>query len=448
MRFLYSHTLKFVLFFGVLTLLPVISAATPPLPQLGTTPHLGVATCSGSTCHGAAQPFDNSTVLQNEFITWQREDAHAKAYQVLLNDDSKRIARNLGLKSAHTAKRCLDCHADNVAEDLRGKRFQIADGVGCEACHGGAGGAQGYLGLHVSGQATHAENVQNGLYPSEDPIARADLCLSCHFGNNDKFVTHKIMGAGHPRMSFELDTFTAIMPAHFTVDSDYKERKQVWSNTKVWAIGQTKMVQAYLKQLSRPERLNSGGLFPELVFFDCHACHHSMDNKRWGARASAPLDPGTVRLNDANFLILKEIIAVVDPALATQWQKNIVALHKAGSQGSGAIIKVAARLQQTSESMISKIAGYSFDSKTALSLLRRITDQGITGEYRDYAAAEQSLMAIDALLSTLESAGRIKVSGSSALGQQLDALYKVLEDDDTYRPDQYIGGLKKLKSLI
>ena len=32
--------------------------------------HLGVASCAGSTCHGAPEPFANSPVLQNEFVTW------------------------------------------------------------------------------------------------------------------------------------------------------------------------------------------------------------------------------------------------------------------------------------------------------------------------------------------------------------------------------------------
>ena len=64
------------------------------------------------------------------------------------------------------------------------------------------------------------------MYPTDQPVARAQLCLSCHFGTEqNKFVTHRIMGAGHPRMSFELDTFTAIQPAHYIADKDYAERK-------------------------------------------------------------------------------------------------------------------------------------------------------------------------------------------------------------------------------
>ena len=110
--------------------------ATPPADGV----HLGVASCAGSTCHGAVQPLKGSSVAQNEYITWSRKDKHAKAYAVLGEERSQRIAHNLGLADARTAQVCLDCHADNVPADRRGPQFQIADGVGCEACHGGAQG--------------------------------------------------------------------------------------------------------------------------------------------------------------------------------------------------------------------------------------------------------------------------------------------------------------------
>ncbi|NBR98779.1 MAG: hypothetical protein EBT54_06355, partial [Betaproteobacteria bacterium] len=70
--------------------------------------------CASSTCHGSITPWDGSHVLQNEYTTWVRMDKHTRAYQVLLNDTSKRIAKNLGLtEGAHKAKICLDCHAHN-----------------------------------------------------------------------------------------------------------------------------------------------------------------------------------------------------------------------------------------------------------------------------------------------------------------------------------------------
>ncbi|MGH8598693.1 MAG: multiheme c-type cytochrome, partial [Gammaproteobacteria bacterium] len=189
--------------------------------------YLGVVTCAGSTCHGAARPVTDSRVLQTEFLTWHREDQHAHAYRALQSEEGRAIARKLGLDNAATAPECLNCHANFVAEDRRGKRFQLTDGVGCETCHGPA---SKWLGLHVTGEASRDDNIQAGMVRTDDPEIRATLCLSCHLGGENKFASHRILGAGHPRLSFELDTFSILQPAHFQLDADYRERKQVTSH--------------------------------------------------------------------------------------------------------------------------------------------------------------------------------------------------------------------------
>src|ERR1043165_8412954 len=222
---------------SVVSVFPGVAAAQPLLPYQVQAKHLGVVNCASSLCHGSISPWKDSNILQNEYVTWSRVDKHStKAYQVLLTERSQKIAKNLGLKEpAHQAKICLDCHAENPPLALRGERFRVVEGIGCESCHGPA---EHWIDTHVQSGATHADNVAHGLYPTNEPLAQARLCLSCHFGNKDKFVTHRMMGAGHPRMSFELDTFSATEPAHFVIDADWQKRKGTWDSARVWAIGQ------------------------------------------------------------------------------------------------------------------------------------------------------------------------------------------------------------------
>jgi len=168
-----------------------------PLPQNTPDKSLGVATCASSLCHGAVEPWKDSHVLQTEYFTWSRMDKHARAYSVLTNTRSQEIARKLGLKEpAHRSALCLDCHAHNVPQQRRGEHFVLSDGITCEGCHGPA---EGWIKSHVEQGATHADNLARGMYPISDDVERARLCLSCHFGNRQKFVTHKMMAAGHPR---------------------------------------------------------------------------------------------------------------------------------------------------------------------------------------------------------------------------------------------------------
>src|SRR5205823_8611319 len=100
------------------------------------------------------------------------------------------------------------------------------------------GGSQRWLGPHIAAIFSEAQLGEAGLYPTAEPVARAALCLSCHFGDDHKFVTHRLMGAGHPRLRFELDTFTRTQPAHFLVDDAYRARKNAASGVQIWAIGQ------------------------------------------------------------------------------------------------------------------------------------------------------------------------------------------------------------------
>ncbi len=385
------------------------------LPQYAEDIHLGVTSCAGSTCHGAASPWEGSTVLQNEYVTWSQSDKHSKAYSVLLNDDSKRIALNLGLPNAHEAKICLDCHADNTAKKNRGRVFQIADGVGCEACHGGA---QRWLGLHVAGIGSHQDNIDAGLFPTEDPVKRAELCLSCHFGDDKKFVTHRIMGAGHPRMSFELDTFTAIQPAHYLIDDDYKKRKIVANGIQTWAIGQAIALGRRLDATLDQNR-NHDGIFPELVLFDCQACHHSLTAPRWQARPSTGLGPGIVRFDDSNLLMLQIIVSNLDSEKGARLAAETKTLHKAVTQDLKSFHSAAESLKRTTSDLVEMLASHQFGKADVVNLVNSLLKQAKSAEFSDYAGAEQAVMAISAIMSTASNMG---------MGQEAEAAKAPIEN--------------------
>lgn len=419
-------------------------AASPPLPQFGPDVHIGIAGCAGSTCHGAIEPWKDSNVLQNEFTTWERDDRHSKAYEVLLNERSKRIARNLGLEAAHTASLCLDCHANNPAQNLRARQFQVSDGVGCEACHGAS---TRWLGIHVSGRSTHEQNVAAGMFPTEDPAERARLCVSCHFGEERKFVNHRIMGAGHPRMSFELDTFTAIQPAHYQVDDDYVQRKKLASGVQTWAIGQAYALSATLDAMVDPKR-GRDGAFPELVLFDCQACHHPMSNLRWEPRSSTGLGPGVVRFNDANLVMLRVITQRTAPEIASELTDRGRALHQATMQGPAPMLDAAKALRETASKLVAAFAARNFTSEDVQALLAGVTAEGLKGEYVDYAAAEQATMALSSIVSAMQTAKLIDDKQYKALGDALNKCYDAVAKDDEYQPREFKSALEGFRAAI
>ena len=192
--------------------------------------HLGVGSCSNAVCHGAVVPKPTPALPLNEYVIWSARDAHAKAYETLTSARSKAIASALGLPDATTAGICLDCHTDNAPVAKRGPTFQLNDGVGCESCHGAA---SRWIDSHAQQGRSHAENLALGMEDLVDPRARVERCLDCHLGNDTQRATHAMMAAGHPRMSFEVDAFSVLMPFHHRPDAAYAKRKAI---TPPWAI--------------------------------------------------------------------------------------------------------------------------------------------------------------------------------------------------------------------
>ncbi len=424
---------------GWVALAPIAAGAA--LPSAGTHKHLGVASCASSTCHGSVSKFRDSNVNQNEFALWQSEDPHAEAYQLLTDERSRRIAQKLGLGNAHEADICLDCHADNVPAAARGEKFDLGDGVGCEACHGGA---EQWLSSHASGQVSHEDNLAAGMYPTEEPMARARLCMSCHLGNKDQMITHRIMGAGHPRLAFELDTFTWLHP-HFEIDPDYLERKGDLNGARDWAVGQGVAAATQLETLLDPEA-GRDGIFPELVLFDCHACHRSMFGDRWEPRKSTGLGPGVVRLNDASLLMFRHVVTALDSGLGERLAGQVKDLHLATTRGHDET-RVAARvLLDTIEGALPRVQAATFDGAMLKGILASILGDGERGQYRDYAAAEQAAMAVDSVILAFEGNGAIDSERAEAMRAQAQALFDATKDEENYRSAQFVAALKALES--
>jgi hypothetical protein len=409
----------------VAALLGAIAPAFAIEPGIADYKHMGVASCATSVCHGKLAPQADKDVALNEYRIWQQEDRHAQAYRTLELAESKRIAANLGLPNATAAKICLDCHADNVPADKRGPKFQISDGVGCEGCHGGS---ERWLESHAAETAVHKDNVARGMYPTEQPLKRVQVCLGCHLGTKDQFATHAIMGAGHPRLSFELEAYTTNQPAHFIVDADYAERKGKIEGMNLWVTGQLETTRRYLSLL-QTNMFHGGGMFPELAFYDCHSCHHPMDKIRWNsARAGAGIKPGTVRLQTQNLIVLQALTEAFEPAATAQLAEMTNALIRAG-QRDRATVNEAAKALLNWLAPRDSLARRQYSSADVIKMRKTLARYAATDKAGDYAAAEQIVLGLESLSYTIGDRDSKKAA--------LDALYNAVKNDTTFSPQQF-----------
>jgi hypothetical protein len=413
---------------GALGLLDQASAADTAIPSNAPYRHMGVASCSMSVCHGNLKPQTGRDVQLNEYRTWQLQDRHAQAFRRLNEPLGKSIAQKMGLANAQAAQICIDCHADNVPVAVRGPQFQLSDGVGCEACHGGA---ERWIKSHAQKDATHPANLALGMYATETPARRAQLCLSCHQGTATKFVTHQMIGAGHPRLRFELDAYTSNQPAHFVVDDDYIKRKGRIPEANLWLTGQLEAARGYAALLqsrffSRP------GLFPELAFYDCFGCHHSVDkNKlRWTPeRAGVGVAPGSLRLQKQHDIMLQVVAeALSDAATARDLAQSVTALTLAGQSDATAMRSQASRLTAWLDAR-EPWTRRAFSNAEINQIRRGLLQYAAADRASDYLAAEQVVLGVESLSLALNDRDRHAAD--------IDALYSAVDTTGGFDPAQF-----------
>lgn len=411
--------------------------------------HMGVSTCAGSTCHGHSVP-DGNPVRQDELLKWQEESsptgAHSRAYRAIVEPRGQAIIRRMGLDAAGVRNECLGCHASPGS-------VKVNDGVDCESCHGSA---QGWLSTHYTVGKSYKRDLSQGMTDLVNPKIRARVCLDCHFSGDGQgqFVEHRIMAAGHPRVSFELDLFSTLQQ-HWNEDADYAQRKGKTNSMRMWAVGQAEAVKRSLELFSEPSKANNG-IFPEFYFYDCHSCHRRIidgdqDTVSAVPNPGRPIQTGMPPYNDENMIMLLAAARVAAPDLATTFDARSKAFHKAMGQGRPAAVQAAQALRQSAEALSDRFANTSFTREQAFRIMDTIAGDAISSRFTDYEGSVQSVMAIDTLLNGLVNQGMVASGAASGLRVQINQAYAAVRDPNQYHPFAFrkalTGAIGSIRSL-
>ena len=393
--------------------------------------YVGVGSCSSSQCHGSVSPRESTKVLQNEYSTWKKHDPHSRAWQMLLNEDSKRIAHHLGISAPEKEPLCLECHSTHVQKGSAQSTFQVEDGVGCESCHGAA---EKWLAPHAARDSSHANNVRLGMTELSSPSSQATLCLSCHFGNDDKYVNHRLIGAGHPRLSFELDTFQNIQPRHWLVDEDYRNRKEDYNSLEGWFAGQIAQAHESLTRLQSAKRAKQG-VFPEFALFDCASCHHSLTEDQWKKREYDG-QPGVPKLNLSSLAMVREAFAVIDPRVAQQIGTKLDLLHASfmvgGNGQTGSINALKGLLNKYADGM---------GSASPRALLAHFVNYAGDDPHLPYEVGEQIAMALSVFASAIQPDGSLHK-------KELDGVYETLKNPRHFIPEDFAAAARAFEAQV
>jgi hypothetical protein len=92
--------------------------------------------------------------------------------------------------------------------------------------------------------------------------------------------------------------------------------------------------------------------------------------------------------------------------------------------------------------LVPRIAARPFTPADLRALVDGLVADGLNGQYRDYAGAEQATMAIASLLDYLARRGAL--SSVRDVNASLDTVYDAVKDDETYKPERFQSALAQL----
>lgn len=411
------------------------AAGAPQRPQ---PQYIGPGSCSATACHGGVQPQTATAVFQNEYTTWVVKDKHARAYEVLKNPVSQRMGKILAIGKPEESPRCLACHALAPPASQIGRKFDISEGVSCESCHGPA---SAWLGPHTLRNWKSADSIALGMFDTSDLVSRTSKCLSCHLGTSEKQVDHAMIAAGHPDLTFELDSFSAIMPPH------WKRPTSSAAGAKAWAVGQAVQLREALLRLAR--RAQDPG-WPEYAEMDCFSCHHPLTRAEdsWRqARGYPDRRPGAPPWNAAHYAVFRVLLREADAQLAADLEsamRSVLQMAPGPNTNRAALADAARRGAGVADRAAQQLNRGDFDRARVIRLIQAIAAEADAIAFHGTRSAEQAAMAVNALF-IAGSAGQPLNSTERAA---VDELFRQLQNPSTYNAPRFAAQLRKVGSAV
>ena len=341
------------------------------------------SSCSSIGCHGGVQ--GQGPTWNSSLSTYVLHDPHARAYHVLLREDSRRIVylyqRSVNKidepvvtkegdrytsapgYNAFIKQHCANCHASQPPKSPASSHEMIS----CDSCHGST--SEGWVSEHVKGRAKSDPKTWPGFNDLRSLDIRAGTCINCHIGSiasEDqpyRQVTHDLIAAGHPAMRFEFSSYLASLPAHWDEGRDRwytskgkdrgrdRERpgrfwREAWSAGKIQSVDRSvELLKDQLRKIDdkagNTTFTQSELAFPDFAQFDCFSCHQSLSPKlrpqkrsdlgrpKWlswhasglPAAAQGYLEPNRSSLDQFSWASVPQAEAAISNNLAPSWEE-------------------------------------------------------------------------------------------------------------------------------
>ncbi|MGC8550156.1 MAG: multiheme c-type cytochrome [Acidobacteriaceae bacterium] len=408
--------------------------------------YVGPGSCAASSCHGGIQARNTTKVLQNEYSTWIVQDRHSRAYAALLEPRSARMAKILKIGPPQKAQECLVCHALDVPKGQMARPIDLSDGVSCESCHGPA---SEWLGPHVQMDASYSDMVKLGLIDNRNLVVRAKNCLTCHLGSPTQEVTHEMLAAGHPDLTFELDSFQSIEPPHWVEWAQGKNKPGVDSlyGVRIWSVGQIVQLRESLLKLTRDVNSNH---WPEYTDMNCFSCHHSLTSSKNSWRQAVGYSgrrPGNPSYNMSRYIVFEHFLDEIDPSGAAKLKQDMATVYTQASElnpDRATLVQNANIAAADAKSLESEVNDAVYTHQRTMDLLESISGDGQAISLQGERSAEQAAMALDSLYIADTKNGH----PNPAVRSSIDAMYKMLSNPSAYNAPMFAAQMARVHAAL
>jgi hypothetical protein len=254
-----------------------------------------------------------------------------------------------------------------------------------------------------------------------------------------------MLAAGHPDLYFELEAFTATMPAH------WKEplAEDPWREVRAWGVGQAVQLREALEQLARRAQQ---GPWPEFAEMQCYACHHALTTpeQSWRQQRGYPgRRAGDPQWNASRFVVLRSLARMVNPDAARQLEGDINRITELTGRPDAdrkALEAAARAAAATADALARQANGMKFNPEIVLRLQKQIcADSEYFAEHGE-RAAEQAAIALDSIF--VAYARNAHPQNEKAVREAIEALFQQVQNPSNFRPQSFSAQMGRVNVLL
>lgn len=184
-----------LLFFEIVVGFSEVQAQPKLTEEEAARSYVGSSQCK--MCH------TNTKAYEKARLSFEKD--HVKAFQALLGEKAKEIAKEKGLsKPPHESPECMKCHVTgyDVEKATYPRRIKPSDGLQCESCHGPAS-------EHLNdGKALKINPADIATIDIKANISRPteERCRSCHNSNSPTWDPERYTKTDGSKDGFDFET--------------------------------------------------------------------------------------------------------------------------------------------------------------------------------------------------------------------------------------------------